>query len=120
MVEHDDSKTRRLEHWVHWTLLFGVTISAALLVAGLAAAAFRGAGAPREHPASPGAIVHGTTHGDPATVLLELGLIVLMATPGFRVAALAVGAMATRQPRFAAVAFTVLVLLGVSLVLGFR
>ncbi len=51
--------------------------------------------------------------------IVDLGLLLLIATPVIRVAVLAVGWSIAREGRFALVALVVLALLGVSLTLGF-
>ena len=115
----DDPGAHRLERWVHWTLLSGLLLSATLLIAGLLATLVGLAEHPPERPASASAALRGPVQGQLPTKLLELGLLVLMATPVLRVLALAVGWTITGEPRFALVAVVVLVLLGLSLVLGF-
>jgi hypothetical protein len=110
---------RRLEHWVHWTLLAGLSTSGLLLLAGLLASLAQGPTRPTTGPPpSPWAVLRGTTHGDPATILLDLGLLALLATPMLRVAALAVGWSLAGDWRFAGVALVVLSLLGLGLALG--
>jgi uncharacterized membrane protein len=112
---------RALEHLVHWTLLLGLALSALLLSAGLLWTLVQNQVSSRttaEPLPSPGAALRGAAHGDMATILLDLGLLALMATPVTRVAVLGIGWAWARDWRFAAIALTVLALLGLSLALG--
>lgn len=108
----------RLEHWVHWTLLGGLIVSAVLLVSGMLAMLFEG-----EISASPheplGTLLREAMHfrGPALTVL---GLLVLMITPIVRVVVLLVGWALDRQWRFMLVALAVLALLIISLLLGVK
>jgi uncharacterized membrane protein len=106
----------RLEHWVHRSLLAGLAVSAALMVLGLALALARGG--PRSTAPRPlFDTMRGALRGE-GVDLIDLGLLALIATPALRVTVLAVGWAAQGNRRFAAVALTVLGLLGLSLALG--
>ena len=107
----------RLARWVHYSLRAGVVASGLLLGAGLVAGTVRGRPPFQREPLPPGAALAAAAAGDGAA-LIDLGLLVLMATPVVRVAVLAVGWAAAGDRRFAAVAAAVLALLGVSLYLG--
>lgn len=112
----------RLEHWTHLVLLGGTVVSAILLVVGLALAAAGQGAVLHLHPSGPSAwdVFSHAQDADPATIALELGLLALAATPVVRVAVLGIGWSRQGEPRFAAVAFTVLALLVLSVVLGVR
>lgn len=107
---------RRLEHWVHWTLLGGLCLSAVLLVAGLLAMLAQGeVSAPPSQPL--GTLVRDSLKLQ-GPALTALGLLVLMITPILRVIVLLCGWALEREWRFTAVAFAVLALLIASLLLG--
>lgn len=111
-----DQRQRRLEHWVHWTLLGGLMVSALLLVTGMLALV-TGGKVSTPPPQSLGALLREGMqfHGPALTVL---GLLVLMITPILRVIVLLIGWSLEREWRFTAVALAVLALLIASLVLG--
>ncbi len=115
----DPRETRRLEHWVHWSLLAGLVVSGLLMIAGLILALARPHPSPLASRHSSWAALRNLAHADRATVLLDVGLLALIATPVIRVIVLGSGWAAIGQWRFAAVALAVLALLGVSLMLGF-
>lgn len=107
----------RLEHCVHLSLLAGVGCSAVLLIAGMVRVIVNGtpwAGGP---PPSLLELFRQTEQGR-GRALLNLGLLLLTLTPVFRVAVIGVGSLLAGDYRFAAVAGIVLILLGISLVLG--
>lgn len=112
-----NSSEHRLEHWVHWSLLSGLLLSATLLSLGLIICLVSGQPRPLGPPPSVSTILRGVRHSQGVS-LIELGLLVLMGTPVLRVAVLALGWLLDREWRFAGVAFTVLGLLAVSVVLG--
>jgi uncharacterized membrane protein len=98
---------------IQWVLRCGLAASALLMLAGLA---LKVAGVDTAAPAVPLDAVLGPL--DPADRLMVLGVLVLGLTPAARVLAL-VGVWAReRDWRFAAVAVTVLVVLGVAALLG--
>jgi uncharacterized membrane protein len=120
MIPPKSTAQRRLEHGIHWTLLSGTALSAVLLVAGLALG-LTGHGEPETGPTlRPWRVLEGTQHANPSTILLELGLLTLAATPVLRVIALAIGWTMMGRLRFAFVAVIVLCLFAVSITLGFR
>jgi uncharacterized membrane protein len=90
----------RLEHWVRWTLLIGVVISGVLLLAGLMIM-----------------LATGNQTGA-GLALLNTGLLTLIATPVVRVAVLGVGWLILGPRWLAAIALTVLALLGLGVFLG--
>lgn len=117
----EPEQTRRLGHWVHWSLLAGLVVSSLLMGAGLVLAlakARRGA-LPSGMRLSSWAALRDPARADHATVLLDLGLLALIATSVIRVVVLGVGWAALGQWRFAVVVLAVLALLVLSLVLGF-
>lgn len=106
----------QLEHWVHWTLLSGLAVSAVLLVAGLSAMIAQGEESASTQQDLRALISAGWHFQGPA--LTTLGLLMLMITPILRVVVLLLGWTFTRDWHFAAVALVVFVLLVVSLLLG--
>lgn len=105
-----------LEHWVHWTLLGGLLVSAVLLVTGMLAMLTKGEIPTAGHePLAELLRESAQFHGPALTVL---GLLVLMVTPILRVVVLLAGWAIDREWRFSAVALTVLALLIASLLLG--
>ena len=113
-MSHDDS--HQLQHWVHWTLLAGLIVSAVLLTCGVAAMLVQGhEHAPRHESLVTLCREAAGFHGPAITTL---GLLVLMITPILRVVVLLVGWTLRRDWAFATVAFVVLALLVLSLSLG--
>jgi len=118
-----DSASISLEgRWVHRCLLTGVLLSGPLLLLGLILTLARSP-APTEKPGEPPppvvTILRQAATGD-GSALIQIGLLALMITPILRVATLAV--LWTIEPgakRFALTAGIVLVLLAVSIALGF-
>lgn len=106
-----------LGHWVHRSLLAGLVVSGLLMAAGLAVALGTGRPRPDGPPAPLGSNLRLAARGD-GVGLMDLGLLVLMATPVLRVVVLAVGWGLERHWRFLAVALAVLGLLGVSAWMG--
>lgn len=106
----------QLTHWVHRILLGGVVLSGGLLLAGLVILLVTDQPLPEGSPSL--AVVFRQAVQGNGVGLLELGLLILMATPVLRVGVLALGWWRLGNRRFAVVALGVLVLLGVSLALG--
>jgi uncharacterized membrane protein len=96
-------------------LRVGVVVSAALMLAGVAMAGVKGR--LRAHPVR---ISHLLTrlHGGHPSAYMALGILLLLATPIARVLLLVAGFSYARDWRFAAIASTVAVLIGVAIVLG--
>jgi uncharacterized membrane protein len=114
---HQIRRTGGLRHWVHWALMAGVAASGALLVIGLILVfTFRQSRAEGSPPGLGELLAAALGGNGPA--IIDLGLLLLICTPLFRVAVLAVGWLATGDFRFAAVALAVFGLLILSLVLG--
>ncbi|HVX13402.1 MAG TPA: DUF1634 domain-containing protein [Pirellulales bacterium] len=107
---------RELEHWVHWTLLGGLGVSAVLLLMGLIAMLAQGLESASPHEPV-GRLVHDALQFRGSAVT-TLGLLVLMITPIVRVVVLLVGWAARRDWLFASVALAVLSLLVFSLLHG--
>lgn len=116
--EPENQAGHSLDHWVHWTLLAGVALSGALLAAGLLLGLARpGSSAHADH-ATPWTLFRDPRHADPTVVVLDLGLLCLVATPVLRVIVLGGGWMIAGPRRFGLVALVVLGLLLLSIFLG--
>lgn len=115
--ERPTSETRRLERWVHWTLLLGLAVSTALLLAGLAMSLAHHEPEPAGPPPRLAELARSAASGSGVS-LLDLGVLALIATPILRVVALAVGWTAAGDRRFAMIAIAVLGLLALGLSLG--
>ena len=120
MTEHeqDNHAGHTLDHWVHWTLLAGVALSGTLLAAGLLLGLARPGSSAHGDQAKPWTLLGDPRHADPAVVVLDLGLLCLVATPVLRVIVLGAGWTITGPRRFGLVALIVLGLLLVSVFLG--
>jgi uncharacterized membrane protein len=113
----ENQKEDRLAHWVHKSLLFGVVLSGIVLGVGLFQDAQRGPNEPAGEHDKIGEVIQGSEHADGVS-LINLGLLLLMATPVLRIAVLTLGWFMTSDRRFAVIALAVLVLLAISIVLG--
>jgi uncharacterized membrane protein len=107
----------RLALAVHRTLITGLVASAALLIAGLVVVLVKHQPRPEGPPAETSSLIHLALNGD-GVALLDLGFLALMLTPLARVLILGLGWGTERNWHFAAVAFTVLGLLAISLIIG--
>ena len=111
--------TKRLAHWVHFTLLAGVAFSASILLVGLAMTLITGRHAAFGPPPGWHSLWTHCLSGDPPAIL-NVGLLVLVATPVLRVLVLAFGWLMERDRWFAAIALAVLGLLLSSAALGVK
>jgi uncharacterized membrane protein len=115
MTEPDS--LHRVQHWVHLSLVTGLVLSGGLLILGLVVALL--SGQPRLHgPPPPLRDVLRAAAAGEGDALLQVGLLVLVATPVVRVAVLALGWGLSGDRRFMAVSLVVLALLAVSFFLG--
>jgi uncharacterized membrane protein len=111
------SRQSALKHLVHFVLLWGVLLSGALLLLGLAFSLAQGHPWPEPKPPRLSSLVDRALRGD-GTALVDLGVLVLLGTPALRVAVLMVGWRLGGSRRFAVVACVVLALLSLSVWLG--
>jgi uncharacterized membrane protein len=107
----------RLEHLVHISLLAGLTISGALLLGGLVLTFVNKLDRPEGTPPPLHELLPAVMHGN-GVALTNAGLLLLIMTPIVRVFVLAVGWGIAGNYRFMAVAIVVLLLLGISFLLG--
>jgi hypothetical protein len=110
-------ESRDLGPWVHRSLITGLALGGLLMAGGMVLALVEGRPRPEGPPPSIGAVLRAAARGD-GVALMDLGLLMLMATPVVRVAVLAVGWGWEREWRFLAVALAVLALLGLSVAMG--
>jgi len=115
MIPTNQAKT--LEHWVHLALLLGVIASAILACLGILLVFIQQQPRPQTIPPSIVPLLAAALHGN-GVAILNLALLLLMATPLVRVAVLAIGWAMAGDHRFAPVALVVLGLLALSLLLG--
>jgi len=106
----------RVARAVSRLLLAGLLVAIGLMLVGAVLAAVRGAGSV-DDLSSITRLPHLLASFD-ATGFIDLGLLVLLATPAARVVALLVVFAARRQWLFAAVSFAVIVILAFSAYLG--
>jgi hypothetical protein len=111
------ARPRRLEHWVHLSLLAGLLVSSALLISGLFATLLNGQPRPEGPPPPFREVMFAAAEGNGAA-LIYVGLLVLIGTPILRVAVLALGWGIAANWRFLAVSLAVLALLAISFFLG--
>jgi uncharacterized membrane protein len=107
----------RLAHRVHLVLLIGVAAAGLFMSAGLAIAGARGEPRPVGRADQIRTLPTRLAAGD-GVALIEAGLIVLIVTPGLRVAVLGAGWAWARDWYGAAVAAAVLMLLAASVWVG--
>jgi len=107
----------KLAHWVHVTLLSGLTLSGLLLVVGLVLVFVQHEPRPDSPPEAGLEFLRHALRGE-GVAILNLGLLILMLTPAFRIAVLVIGWYLERDWIFTAVAAGVLALMGLSLFLG--
>jgi uncharacterized membrane protein len=116
MPKNHKNDVDRLTRAVHRTLLTGLVASATLLVVGLVVVLVKHQPRP-EAPPETSSLIRLALNGD-GIALLDLGFLALMLTPLARVLILGLGWGIERNWHFAAVAFTVLGLLVISLFIG--
>ena len=102
---------------VHWTLLIGLVCSAMMMVAGLVVAFWKNQPRPEALITNLRELLRMAGDGN-GVAWMELGVLMLLATPIMRVVVLAIGWGARRDGRMALVAFVVLVLLAASILLS--
>lgn len=117
-----DARVRQAELLIAYVLRGGVLLSAAVILLGVllyaaGAAAPVGAIGSSPAPSTFGAVLAGVARGDGRAVI-ELGLLILLATPVLRVAVSVVTFALERDWRYVAITATVLAILVLSFVLG--
>ena len=106
-----------LERSVHRTLLSGMVVSGLVMGLGLLIALSQDVRDPDGPPPPLRDLFRSALRGD-GVALIDLGLLVLIATPALRVVALGVGWLLEGERRFALVAAAVLALLALGMTLG--
>jgi uncharacterized membrane protein len=110
--EHDHTRT---DHWVQLVLRGGMVLSMSVLLIGLALFAL----SPGELDTDlgPGGIADGLLRGD-AIAVIDLGIVLLIATPLMRVLTTLVIFIADREPRFVLMSLVVLGVITVAVLTG--
>src|SRR5262245_1307227 len=114
---HGPPEVSELAHWVQWSLLGGLLASSALLLIGLTVAMVKHQRQLDTKPPALSVMLERAAGGD-GGALLDVGILLLLATPIARVVVLAIGWTLARDYRMALVALCVLTLLAVSVLLG--
>ncbi|MCZ7663475.1 MAG: DUF1634 domain-containing protein [Thermoleophilia bacterium] len=113
---YEPTEEHSLNQAVSAVLVAGIVVSVSLMVLGLVLEAVKGGASPETSVAIP-KIPRGLAGGDPGAVL-SAGLIALLLTPALRVALLLGVYLSRRQWLFAALSFTVLGVMVLSILLG--
>jgi uncharacterized membrane protein len=112
----DTNKEHQVNHFIHYTLRAGVSMTAISLIVGLFIVLARGTPYPEITP-SPGEILRQTFMAN-GVGLIYLGLLLLMTVPVAQVMMLVYGYARIGWWRFALISLLVLLLLGTGLALG--
>lgn len=110
----EPTQNNRMAHWVHWSLLTGVAISGLVLMAGLILDPDRGPHEAAGRDVAINEVIRGVEREDGVS-LINLGLLLLMATPVLRIFVLGTGWLISGDRQFAGIAFAVLLLLLLSM-----
>ncbi len=113
MSQAQQNEMHRVQRIVQTQLRIGLAAAVALMVAGLAVKLVSGV-----HRADAVRLFHLGAADSFGDLLMALGVLVLAATPAFRVVALVVLWIRERDWRFVGVAVTVMVTLAVAIVIG--
>lgn len=116
-MSRESPASGKLAHAVHSLLLWGLIISCAFLLIGLLLVFWRHEPRPVGFPEAGYALLRHAMQGN-GVAILNLGLLILILTPSFRVLVLVIGWSLDRDWLFAAIALCVLILLAMSLRLG--
>jgi uncharacterized membrane protein len=111
--QHDHSRTDR---WVHLVLRWGMVLSMTVLLVGLVLFALSPTGN-AEIDLAPGDIVQGIMDGDPIAII-DLGIILLIATPLTRVLTTLIIFVADREWRFVLASLIVLGVISAAVLIG--
>lgn len=117
MSNHEVEERDHLAGWVSWSLLIGVTLSGIVLATGLLLDPTRSVHEQAGQSVSIPDILKGSAHQD-GVPMINLGLLLLMATPVLRIMVLGLGWMLKGKIGLVAVALGVLLLLLASMLLG--
>ncbi len=105
----------RLDRWIGAVLKYGMLLSLAVLLLGLALYIVEPSGP--EVDLSLPEIAQGVLRGD-AIAVIDLGIVLLIATPLSRVITATVVFMVDREPRYAALSLIVLAMVSLAIFLG--
>lgn len=115
-MKFDKHEHSRTDHWVQLVLRWGMILSMSVLVAGLVLFVLS-PGDVSESDLGLGDIADGLMRGDPIAVI-DLGILMLIATPLTRVLATLVIFIADRQPRFVMLSLLVLGIIAFAVLTG--
>ena len=115
--QNQNAPVDALARAVHWTLLVGLVCSALMMIAGIVVAFWKNQPRPESLITNLRELLRMAVDGN-GVAWIELGVLMLLATPVLRVMVLAIGWGARRDGRMALVALVVLVLLAVSILLS--
>jgi|ADurb_Met_03_Slu_FD_contig_31_1853795_length_1198_multi_5_in_0_out_0_2 uncharacterized membrane protein len=115
-MSYDRGDRSRTDRWVHVVLRWGMTVSMAVLLIGLLLFALD-PGGHDEADMGFGDIAQGIAAGNPIAVI-DLGIILLIATPLTRVLTTLAIFIADREPRFILVSMLVLGIIALAILLG--
>lgn len=114
--DREIASAQDLNRVVHWMLVAGLTLSTAFLVGGLGLSALHREPAP-ERPSRLAQTFAGAIDGSPSS-LLEIGVLLLIATPVLRVLGSLALFVSKRNWRYAAATLLVLFILAAGVALG--
>jgi uncharacterized membrane protein len=112
-MEHDH---RRIDRCVHFVLRAGMILSISVLAVGLLLYVLSPGGG-GESGMSLDMMIDGLLRGDPVAVM-NLGILLLIATPLTRVVTAAAVFIVDREPRFALVSFIVIAAIALAIAVG--
>jgi uncharacterized membrane protein len=112
----DENGHSRTDRWVHLVLRWGMLLSMSVMLVGLVLFAFSPSGHD-EIDLSPGEIVPGIAAGDPIAII-DLGIVLLIATPLTRVLTTLIIFVIDREPRFILASLLVLGVIFLAVLIG--
>ncbi len=112
----DERDHMRTDRWIHLVLRWGMILSMSVMLLGLALFALSPTGH-QEVDLSLGEMVDGVLEGNPIAII-DLGIIMLIATPLTRVLTTLAIFIVGREPRFILASLLVLAVISVAVLIG--
>lgn len=112
----DERDHTRTDRWIHLVLRWGMILSMSVMLLGLALFALSPTGH-QEVDLSLGEMVDGVLEGNPIAII-DLGIIMLIATPLTRVLTTLAIFIVGREPRFILASLLVLAVISVAVLIG--